>query len=311
LGLSGTSASFGTNDERPPNCIHATNDERLGYSGLMFNGASNNVSCGSVEGSYSYECICSAFCPAGNYCPDAANGPIPCNAGTFSPHAGQSSNLTCTQCTLGQYCPTGTATPAECLAGNYCPDAATSVSCTIGQHCPAGTTAPADCPAGNYCPDAATSASCTTGQHCPAGTTTPVECPLGNYCPDAANGPIPCNAGTFSPHAGQSSNLTCTQCILGQHCPTGTATPAECPLGNYCPNTSVLTPCEIGTFSPRPSQTSSSTCVGCPSDAVQPFPGRPRCIVSKNHTELLLQTGEGMTYLSPQVHGIVLFPPPC
>jgi hypothetical protein len=55
LGLSDTSAHVGSDGDRSPNCIYASN----GW--LMFNDASNDVACGTADGSHSYDCICGAL----------------------------------------------------------------------------------------------------------------------------------------------------------------------------------------------------------------------------------------------------------
>ena len=84
-------------------------------------------------------------CPAGSYCPQGSDLPIPCPRATFSDQPGLYEEAQCVNCTGGYYCPdTGmTAVVDECWAGYYCPGEQSVPNpveylCPRGLHCPNG-----------------------------------------------------------------------------------------------------------------------------------------------------------------------------
>ena len=85
------------------------------------------------------------------------------------------------------------------------------------------------CPSGSYCSDHMT-----------------IEpCPIGFYCPTNSSSPLPCSAGSYQNHPGQSY---CKNCLEKYYCPNSTVS-LPCPTGHFCKaNSTVPTPCRPGKF---------------------------------------------------------------
>ncbi|KAL8434921.1 hypothetical protein ACSSS7_002808 [Eimeria intestinalis] len=122
-------------------------------------------------------------CPAGHYCLEGSQSPIPCPPGTYTEARGSSSEAECSLCPAGAYCPEeGSAKP-----GPTCPE---------GHVCPAGTAVPRKCLQGTWCPaGSGVAQQCPAGAVCPPGSVAPQPCPVGSYCPPDKSEPIKCPAG--------------------------------------------------------------------------------------------------------------------
>lgn len=109
--------------------------------------------------------ICTA-CPAGHYCPDPRQPPLPCSNGTYT-LPGQ--NTQCIVCPQGYACHVQDALPLLCSVGSYSPLG--SVECLL-------------CPAGAACSNGSLPMPCVSGEYSLQGgiviyiyiyTTCPVE----------------------------------------------------------------------------------------------------------------------------------------
>ena len=198
------------------------------------------------------------LCPSGTYQPNIESGKcILCPEGFICPFSGMISPISCPvghfcnakgsrmqKCPKGYFCPGGVSRdslfgvdislePQICEKGTYC-DGRTATGvllrnvgvaskiCKQGFVCNRGSSTQygiGGCPAGHYCP---------TPEH--AG----IPCPPRYFCPTvrAHVQPIPCPAGTFNYHYGQTN---CTSCPIGYICPiSGMLLPMKCPRGYIC-----------------------------------------------------------------------------
>lgn len=62
-------------------------------------------------------------CPAGFYCPEGTNGPVPCPPGTFNPSDGQEEQVDCRECYAGKACTQAAlrAPDVNCMEGSVTP----------------------------------------------------------------------------------------------------------------------------------------------------------------------------------------------
>lgn len=230
--------------------------------------------------------VVSGLCHEGFYCSGSAQSPYQyVQTSTGGP------------CTVGHYCLPGTAIPTPCPAGTYNSNTMATGNVTLAGYnyictlCPSGRvcertglTAPSSlCPAGFWCVSGASSLiPVCSGMKClhMYGV-----CPIGHYCPQATSTPIPCTSGTFMNHTGA---VTCSSCPSGFYCDATVSTSQylSCPQGFYCPYGTALdfqpcaagtygsqsglrslsdcTKCDIGTYNPSISSTSSDACLPCP-----------------------------------------------
>jgi len=185
-------------------------------------------------------------CPAGNYCPGAANPITVCGTGKYSPAKLNSAATDCFACIPGKYCDeTSAAQPkGKCQAGYYCPSGstlATQNECTAGHYCPEESPKELLCPAGQY-QDATKQSGCkdcTATKYCSVGSTNDgVECPAGYYCPAKTGyyNNFPCPPGKFSNTKSLSDVSQCSDCTQGYYCKNyaQTAESAKCTAGYYC-----------------------------------------------------------------------------
>jgi hypothetical protein len=209
------------------------------------------------------ECVA---CPAGSYCVQGSDWPVPCPPGTFNENALGASLGSCSPCTFGSACSlAGLTTPSStCSAGHYCPSGTVF---SFDNPCLAGTysdvlflTLPQQCFA---CPE---------GFYCPTGTggplNLPIACSAGYYCPAGSAVPLPCAPGTYSNTAYLRSAEECESCPAGSFCNAGVTAPSgSCAPGHYCPlrtpnNDSF--PCPVGTFTAEVNLTDTYQCSVCP-----------------------------------------------
>lgn len=153
---------------------------------------------------------CSAFCPAGLFCPEGSITPTECGGADV-------------------YCPLRSAIPVRVPEGFY----STGVSarrrdriapCPKAFFCTSGTKKP--CPAGTY--------GATLQLKTPQCTD---ECPAGSYCPEQSVEPIRCPGGVFGDRVGLKASTCAGQCREGFFCPPGSisATQHPCGTGTFCP----------------------------------------------------------------------------
>ena len=188
--------------------------------------------------------FCAGPCPAGSYCPEGIETPIPCPEHTLRNSTGARAFNDCLPCPAGYWCHQGDPVPELCPAGAYCEEG----------------TGPTDCPVLHY-RDLLGGENVTDCFPCVAGywcNETGMDaydinpCPVGHYCPEASE-PEWCPAGQMRPNVGAASADDCPLCREGYYCPNdtantmgipcdetfecpeGTATPIECRPGRYCP----------------------------------------------------------------------------
>ncbi|XP_032305021.1 zonadhesin-like isoform X2 [Coturnix japonica] len=169
------------------------------------------------------------ICPAGHYCPNGTENPMPCPPGSFSAVRGLQAEEQCQPCPAGRYCS---------RAGLF--DLAQTSLCNAGYVCLEGSSAP-----------------------CPFDGVYGYRCPSGFYCPAGTGLELPCEPGTFSPMPGAS---TCLPCPAGMACShAATAEPLSCPRGYYCPaRTAAPLPCPEGTLNVMEGALALSACKLCP-----------------------------------------------
>ncbi|KAF8822159.1 GCC2 and GCC3 domain-containing protein [Cardiosporidium cionae] len=167
-------------------------------------------------------------CPRGHYCEAAASSPTKCPAGSYS-NATKAQKMT--DC-------------LPCLPGKYCDKK--------GLIKPTG-----PCAAGYFCTSGAVLSNNSSN-----------KCPAGYYCPEGSIVALPCEAGTYTKIAGQSSCLLCNE---GFFCPPasvdGNATANICPAGAFCPEGTGHYShyfCPPGTYNPTTGATSVLACLLCP-----------------------------------------------
>ena len=238
-------------------------------------------------------------CPAGTFSPDIGNSMesncLPCTPA----YSCQSEGLTAPDgvCSEGYYCPEGQAslTPEEylCPRGKYCPENSSQpISCPSGMYqSEIGQPQCIDCPEGFYC-DGFEQQSNSTSNATLVGTIYPTICQRGYYCPQNTeySNQFACPFGMFNNRTRLSHVDQCTDCIAGHYCdvdgltepsgpcnagylcyqsatsptPTDGVTGEICPTGGYCPQgSSVLTPCETGTYNNQTGLRQLSECTPC------------------------------------------------
>ncbi|POI29228.1 hypothetical protein CIB84_007024, partial [Bambusicola thoracicus] len=190
------------------------------------------------------------ICPAGHFCPNGTENPMPCPPGSFSAVRGLQAEEQCQPCPAGRYCSRaglfdlaqtslcnagcgGTVTLYVCLEGSSAPcpsDGVYGYRCPSGFYCPAGTGLELPCEPGTFSPmpGASTCLPCPAGMACShAATAEPLSCPrglcsAGYYCEGGATDAVPRGTPAF-PLSGP--------CPLGHYCPEGTPFPVACPVG--------------------------------------------------------------------------------
>ncbi|XP_031412728.1 zonadhesin-like isoform X3 [Meleagris gallopavo] len=169
------------------------------------------------------------ICPAGHFCPNGTENPMPCPPGSFSAVRGLQAEEQCQPCPAGRYCS---------RAGLF--DLAQTSLCNAGYVCLEGSSAP-----------------------CPSDGIYGYRCPSGFYCPAGTGLELPCEPGTFSPMPGAS---TCLPCPAGMACShAATAEPLSCPRGYYCPaRTAAPLPCPEGTLNTMEGALAPTACKLCP-----------------------------------------------
>jgi alpha-tubulin suppressor-like RCC1 family protein len=228
-------------------------------------------------------------CPAGTYGSDEPGGIncTACDAGTFSPFVGATSNETCVACAPGTFSTLGsTATCTQCPAGTYGSDEEGGTGCT-------------QCPAGFYS-SAVGATAAETCIACEAGTfssrtgasnvSTCLRCTAGTYSEASAASNastcVPCPAGFYSATPGAASNATCLACSAGSYSSRLGANSSSmclsCPMGTYSgePGADSLgdcLPCPAGTSSNRTRQVSVDTCRECAPGTYAELLGQPFC----------------------------------
>lgn len=237
-------------------------------------------------------------CIAGEYCPQGASAPIPCDPGMYclSDELDAPSGL----CMAGYYCngstilsnPVNETTGDICPKGHYCPEGASYPSpCEPGYYSDRfanhNVTDCLLCTAGMYCsgwgrdlPDG----PCDLGWFCPEGMTVPQppgnRCLAGHACPQGSPQQTACVSGSYQllPEKGE-----CFVCPGGSYCDQneavaelqsglsapshGVVTPKDCPAGFYCPNGTETVrqfPCPVGTYSNSSRVESEAECRLCP-----------------------------------------------
>ncbi|KAL8427177.1 hypothetical protein Efla_006804 [Eimeria flavescens] len=190
-------------------------------------------------------------CPAGSYCPEGTQKPVPCPPGTYQPSTHASRPEDCIQCPAGWYCGhQGLKAPgAKCTAGYYCEEGETEAEpsrkrCPTGHMCPAGSPAPVPCLPGSYQDMAGRSYCniCKAGFYCPTGAefgfASKFMCPTGSFCPAGTKSgkEFLCPPGFYNPQKGISSVLKCSPCLAGHYCDrAGLSAPTGiCAEGFYC-----------------------------------------------------------------------------
>ncbi|XP_040546472.1 zonadhesin-like isoform X6 [Gallus gallus] len=169
------------------------------------------------------------ICPAGHFCPNGTENPMPCPPGSFSAARGLQAEEQCQPCPAGRYCS---------RAGLF--DLAQTSLCNAGYVCLEGSSAP-----------------------CPSDGVYGYRCPSGFYCPAGTGLELPCEPGTFSPMPGASACLPCPAGMACSH--AATAEPLSCPRGYYCPaRTAAPLPCPEGTLNTMEGALAPTACKLCP-----------------------------------------------
>ncbi|XP_033122761.1 uncharacterized protein LOC117121631 [Anneissia japonica] len=158
--------------------------------------------------------MCAGQCPAGYYCPEGIEDPIPCPNVTLRDTAGASQMSECVDCPAGSMCLEGD--PVE-------------YGCPLGHYCELGV-APQECPLYHYRNEFGAASegdcfNCVAGYFCnQTGMTTSnfTPCPVGHYCVEATEEPEPCTGGRMSTTEGRTSNEDCPLCTPGYYCPNDT-----------------------------------------------------------------------------------------
>ncbi|GMH76471.1 hypothetical protein TrST_g1986 [Triparma strigata] len=201
---------------------------------------------GTYSGISSASCT---ICPAGKYNDDdaiAASAHTSCTAcppgkkleddGNVASH--HNSDEDCRECNPGYYSndPEGVAFCTECETGKVSPSGASECSF---------------CPAGYDCTGTST-IMCEPGQYSNSNTVGCQPCPKGSACPGGTD-ERPCDSGTYSPEASQTSCLpcppgkyqnvdgqdACVECPVGSFCPSKTVSPIDCgSAALFCPPSS-------------------------------------------------------------------------
>lgn len=205
--------------------------------------ASACVSCPSGQFAAQLGSASCAVCPAGSKCPDAAEDPVACAAGTYA----AVNALTCSDCMPGYACASPDTSPVACLSGYYALARSTACSaCPAGKKCPSTSAEPEDCEVGTYSLGSAT--ACT-------------DCPAGSFCFFQNILPIPCSSeGFYSPPKSQY----CFTCPAGFSCPSPSADPVPCADGQYSADSNSICnrTCMFSQIWPRPSHHTNLYCFG-------------------------------------------------
>ncbi|CAN0109884.1 unnamed protein product, partial [Ectocarpus fasciculatus] len=188
------------------------------------------------------------ICPAGHYCPEGSQAPLPCPRGRFGFALGMKDKSCSGLCAEGYWCPEASWRPDAVPCGNA------SYFCRAGSSFPQNVlpsfySVPEEekfkseqkvCEPGYYCLDGVRHA-------CPAGVfgdtkglmdpNCTARCPVGYYCPERSEVPIPCPAGRFGLVEGLSDPLCSGACDKGHWCPLASSSPQEreCPGGRFGP----------------------------------------------------------------------------
>ena len=82
-------------------------------------------------------------------------------------------------------------------------------NCPAGKTSTAGSSACSNCPAGTKCPNTgmASPITCSAGTYSSAGSTDCTDCPIGSFCVSNTGSPVACDAGYYTPSAGEWTKL--------------------------------------------------------------------------------------------------------
>ncbi|KAH9255162.1 hypothetical protein BASA81_006921 [Batrachochytrium salamandrivorans] len=176
--------------------------------------------------------LCTAICPVGKYCPmgtPSSNVPL-CQAGTYNPSQGKSSQDDCLVAQAGYYSVAGASAQTKCPTGRCGFPAAQTATCQNA------------CPSGYYC---------LAGTGCLDQSVTVERLPQ------------PCGSISKYSASGQSA---CTNALAGEYTYGQTETTRmgvlACPPGYWCSG-GVQTPCPLGTYNALGSQSVPGSCQAC------------------------------------------------